>query len=473
MEDRHNPTAVPSPIVPEEKPRSWYYKAANVMLWALPIINATYETAVVAMAVRDMEQEDNSNSFGLLAAISTFAFLQSLVFNGPPTVDGFKETVSICRSRKKPANWPTISKRKEIAAVMLAGTITSFAACTDFFSGYYFIDETPYDYGFANQVNLDGWSTLSTCTGVIAAFTTVFTEGISTYKTTRTQFAGEVIPYANTISKYSVKLLGYPLAIAGIAENLIEAYASMKTKLSPVSDLQKYGVMAISMPKSFSDLFFSGKRGIKAIDEFVGKLSQGCPAGTEVIAFFLAAGAACLVIIPQHSLTTTLLTSPETALPFSPPDIIIKILSWAVTLRSGVLRTQTLYPLFLYLSEAIEAKARATLTQLNDYCFPESTEPLHTAKEPLLDTKQVDTQGDSDISPSSREQKPDSQDIAITIHTEQHQTNQHTKTSYVTNNPHVLFKQNSPKMMTSNQTIQNDGAATTTAPLPSLTPTYQ
>jgi len=80
----------------------WYHSIGTALLWVMPIVNALCDTAVMAMAVKDMEddQSDHIKSSIILAGISLFTFTQSLSLSGTSTVKSFKETVDICKTKK-------------------------------------------------------------------------------------------------------------------------------------------------------------------------------------------------------------------------------------------------------------------------------------------------------------------------------------------------------------------------------------
>jgi hypothetical protein len=415
-------------------PSIWRQRCLDVSVWIFPVFNAFYETAVSAMAAKDFVDEkytDAATKLAILGIVTVFSYAQSIKFSGQKTVDGVKETIGIIGERKLPDDWPTISRRQEVTAITLATVVLISATAADFFGGDYFVSQTPEDYGFDKKIDPKLWDDFAILTGVIAGMTTVFTEGIGFYKILRGKFAGEEVIYANTASRYICYLLGYPISMLGAAENLMEAYASIKDKLSPTTTLQKYGVMIACAPKLPSDFYFSGKECRDAIDALVGKLSEGLPKASEAAAFTLSSGVAVLVVLPQPFLTKDLMNDPATSLPFTSPEIVTQSLSYGVALRDGIVQTRTLYPLFHAVTRAIDKNIRACLTHAKNYMNP--TVPDLT---------------EAFLSPAERVEAENAPSRHITIDI----PTQTTEAIYSQSHPNVLFKPVSPTTTTAPQT---------------------
>jgi hypothetical protein len=205
---------------------------------------------------------------------------------------------------------------------------------------------------------------------------------------------------------------------------MMEAYASMKDRLSPDTLAQKYGVMTACSPKLLSDFYFAGKECRDAIDAFIGKVSEGVPTASEVAAFGLSGAAAYLVMMPQPYLTRDLISDPSTSLPFTSPTFLTESLSYGVSLRDGIVQTRTLYPLFHKVTNAVDGKIRSGLNYLKSWCFPSQNAD---AAESLL-------------TPDERAEAINSaaDEVRVDIPT----TDQPV---YTTNHPNVLFKAISPK----------------------------
>jgi hypothetical protein len=361
-------------------PSTWRRKCLDVMVWVFPVFNAFYESAVGAMAAKDFVDEKYDDAVTKLAILSTvtiFSYAQSIRFSGRKTVDGVKEAVGI---RQLPADWPEITKRQEAIAIAVASVVMLSSTTSDFYGGLYFVSEAPKDYNFEKDINLDYWMLLAYFTGVIAGVTSMLTEGIGFYKIMRGKFAGETVVYANRVSQGLCYAFGYPITILAAGENMMEAFAPMKDRLSPKTTLQKYGIMIACSPKLPSDFYFAGKECRDAIDAFVGKLAQGCPTFSEAAAFTLSSGAAFLVVLPQPYLTKDLMNDPSTSLPFTSPDILTQSLSYGVTLRDGIVQTRTLYPLFHSFTNAIDRTIRHSASKIRNCISPATPEMV----EPLL-----------------------------------------------------------------------------------------
>jgi len=106
-------------------------------------------------------------------------------------------------------------KNKEITSICLAGTITAMAGAADFASSYYFIDKTPDDYTFADKINPTPWKIFSICMGSVTAFTTVFTEGISTYKYIRRKIIFSAFRESASAQKITFKNNRLPFSYRG------------------------------------------------------------------------------------------------------------------------------------------------------------------------------------------------------------------------------------------------------------------
>jgi hypothetical protein len=396
-------------------------------IWIFPGFNALYDTAFALMAAKDFVDEkytEPAAKFSILGITSVFSYAQSIKFNGQKTVDGIKETFSIIATRKFPDSWPTITRKQEIVALSLATIVILSATTADYFGADYSVTQAPKDYDFDDKIDMRYWAILATFTGVVAGLTSTFTEGIGFYRILRGKFAGEEIAYANRLSKIICYLLGYPISILGAAENMMEAHASMKDRLSPETLAQKYGVMAACSPKLLSDFYFSGKECRDAIDAFIGKISEGVPTASEVAAFGLSSAAAYLVMMPQPYLTKDLINDPSTSLPFPSPTILTESLSYGVSLRDGIVQTRTLYPYFHKFTNAIDGKIRSGFNYLRSWCRPPQNAD---ADESLLTPEEQATAMDSDVN-----------EVRITIPATDPPV-------YTTNHPNVLFKAASPK----------------------------
>ncbi|MDR3491805.1 MAG: hypothetical protein P4M12_07180 [Gammaproteobacteria bacterium] len=366
-------------------PTRWYHSLGTALLWAMPIANALCDTAVMAMAVKDMEEDESGSieSTLILAGISLFTFIQSVSLSGPSTVKSFKETVAICKTKKIPDDineWPVLSKNREITSICLASTITMMAGAADFAASYYFIDQAPDDYGFADKINPTPWKIFSICMGSITAFTTVFTEGISTYKFIRRKLSSHIFENPHPHRKLLSKIIGYPLAIVGASENVVEAYASIKNSLSPSTTPIKYTLLFACSPKGVTDFCFSGKISVHAIECFFEKIQHQKPDRKEVVALLLALGTSILVMSPQPALTNALMTDTQTSLPFDSPRALILTLSWGVMLRDGIVQAYTLYPLSHQSVKWLTSKT-SSITQ---YLFPTSSRPNPDLERALL-----------------------------------------------------------------------------------------
>jgi hypothetical protein len=399
----------------------------DASIWIFPGFNALYDTAFSLMAAKDFVDEkytDPATKFSILGVSSVFSYAQSIKFNGQKTVDGIKEAFSIIATRKFPESWPTITKNQEIIAVTLATIVTLSATAADYFGADYSVTQAPKDYDFDDKIDMRYWAILATFTGVVAGLTSTFTEGIGFYRILRGKFAGEEVVYYNHVSKALCYLLGYPISILGAAENMMEAYASMKDRLSPGTLPQKYGVMAACSPKLLSDFYFAGKECRDAIDAFVGKMYEGVPTASEVAAFGLSGAAAYLVMMPQPYLTRDLISDPSTSLPFTSPTLLTESLSYGVSLRDGIVQTRTLYPLFHKVTNAIDGKIRSGINYLKSWCYPpqnaDATESLLTQDERA---EAINSAAD---------------EVKINIPATDSPV-------YTTNHPNVLFKAASPK----------------------------
>jgi hypothetical protein len=396
-------------------------------IWIFPGFNALYDTAFALMAAKDFVDEkytDPAAKFTILGVSSVFSYAQSIKFNGQKTVDGIKEAFSIMATRKFPESWPTITHKQEIVALSLATIVTLSATIADYFGADYSVTEAPKDYDFDDKIDMRYWAILATFTGVVAGLTSTFTEGIGFYRILRGKFAGEEILYANRLSKMICYLLGYPISILGAAENMMEAYAAMKDRLSPGTLPQKYGVMIACSPKSVSDFYFAGKECRDAIDAFVGKVSEGVPTASEVAAFSLSSAAAYLVMMPQPYLTKDLINDPSTSLPFTSPTILTESLSYGVSLRDGIVQTRTLYPYFHQFTNAIDKKIRSGFNYVKSWCYAPQNADVH---ESLLTPEEQAAATNLAVD-----------EVIVDIQT----TDQPV---YTTNHPNVLFKAASPK----------------------------
>jgi hypothetical protein len=408
-------------------PSTGHQKILDASIWTFPIFNALYDTAVALMAAKDFTDEkykDPVTQFSILGATSIFSYAQSLKFNGRKTVDGIKETIGILAARKFPESWPTLTKRQDLAAITLGMIVILSATASDYFGADYSVSETPADYDFADKIDMRYWAILATFTGVIAGLTSTFSEGIGFYRIVRGKFAGEEIVYTNRLGKFLCYTLGYPISILAAAENMMEAYAAMKHKLSPETIAQKYGVMVTCSPKSVSDFYFAGKECLDAIDAFAGKVYEGLPTASEVAAFSLSSAAAYLVMMPQPYLTRALISDPSTSLPFQTPEFLTESLSYGVSLRDGIVQTRTLYPYFHKFTNAIDGKLRSGLNYLKSWCYPPKNADAH---ESLLTPEERLSAVDSAVD-----------EVKIDIPTTDPQV-------YKTSNPNVLFKAASPK----------------------------
>ncbi|GEM_PF-7116010 len=373
--------------VPSEEtpPTRWRDRVGTALLWAMPIATALCDTAVMAMAMKDMEENntDTVTVFALLSGISLFTFIQSMALSGPSTVGSFKETVKMCRERKLPDDkkeWPDISKNQEIASVCLAGSITLFATAADFAASYYFISKTPDDYSFTDKINLVPWMVFSVCMGSVNAFTTIFTEGTSTYKLIRQKISNQSLDNPHPHRKLISKIIGYPIAILGAVENAIEAYSSIKNSLALSTTIAKYGTLVACAPKGFSDFCFAGIICVNAIEASLERMYHGKPEKQEVIALLIALGTSVLVVSPQPALTAALMTDPRTSLPFDSPQALTLSLGYGVLLRDGIVQAYTLYPLCYGSTKWLEKQMRQLLHYLSECCL----KPKSDLEESLL-----------------------------------------------------------------------------------------
>jgi hypothetical protein len=352
-------------------PYPWRQKLSSAALWILPAFNSLNDSAIAALAATDLVNENYSDAavkLTYISIITLFSYTQSISFSGKATVNNAKETYKIISTRKIPENWPQITKNQEITALSVAALATVGSAFGDCCGGYFFISQIPSDYRFKDKIRMGAWKGLAGVTGAVVGMTTILTEGIGTYKTLRGYFSGEKRTYTNVVSKWVCRIIGYPIAFVGACEISIESHASMKSLLKPKTPSGKYAILIPCLPKGVGDFVFGGDRCIEAIDSFFGKLEQGWPTKTEGVAFILSAGFATFVANPRRYLTTNLLNTHATSLPFPMPDWAIQTLSYGVCTRDAIVQTYTLYPAFYVLTKKISKSLLDTYHYARFFC---------------------------------------------------------------------------------------------------------
>lgn len=376
-------------------PYTWKEKIKKSAFWVLPrllpTLNALLDAATVALMITDRANDDDysdTTRFLLLCTAPTFAFLQSMALNTNSTIEGMKETYKVITTCHHPESeeWPILPKGKEIFCVVTIGVVSVAVLNADFFSGYFFVDEVPSDYQFAQKINLDGWRAFAITTGIISASTTAFTECVALLKALRQKFAGVKVEYLNNFSKYTTIILGNTLAFIAGVETSIEAYASIKKILHPTSDEAQYILFTSCFTKLFSDFTFSGQNCIDGIKEFTEKLSHGNIKPTEVEAFLLTGCTAVLVVFAQPNLTNDLINDSRTSPPFMLPPAVTFLLGIGVTMRDSIVQVHLLYPHVYKHTLKFNNKLQQTAEKIkNLFCNKKPLLPL--LNEPLLEEK--------------------------------------------------------------------------------------
>jgi hypothetical protein len=328
-------------------------KLGHVLLWTMPTANAIADTATVIVAINAMDSAPGSQStlhYKLkVSSIGLITLAQSLALNGQPTVTSFYETIALLRQRAIPG--PELSRCKEVSALSLGLMITLCAASCDFAASYFFVQQSSEKVPvLLNLLTIEKWHAIAISVGSISAFTTIFTEGMDTYKSIRGTLLHNHYTYQSRIAQSICYLIGYPICILASAENMYEAYGAMKDIFNPRDTAIKLGMLAFSLPKSVSDFNFASVRTIYAIDKLIGRVTDLRPTLTEIITMILSIAAAIFVVAPQLSLTANMLKDPDTSLPFETGDVTSISLGYGVTLRDGLVQTYTLYPVFYQLT---------------------------------------------------------------------------------------------------------------------------
>jgi hypothetical protein len=337
----------------------------NAILALAPFFNSIYDGAVMVQGANDtagyIKQYHNITlstemRIAMMSTIGSMAFLQSLLLNAEPTVTEIKETAVLAYTRAPSPHWPQLNSGAFYIVLTKTLLLGAGAAVCDFFGGNYFVGDMQDEY--ANSILTDiipppMWFYLALITGMVAAITTLFTEGVGIFKVVGKLWNETGGRYSTPFSKYFCRIVGWPIIGLAAMEVVCEANATIKNLTAGRLDVNY--AFIIATPKLISDLCFSGQLTLEGMDNLIGVLinpdKRNKIKKIEVAAFLISVLTAVIVESIQPALTWQLLTDENDRPPFYEymPPSIINLLAFGTTVRDGIVQVQSYYPLILFL----------------------------------------------------------------------------------------------------------------------------
>jgi hypothetical protein len=361
--------------------------ALSTLLMPAPTLFALTDAADIAMSIH----RSGSNSAATAVIAGTIAFLSSIGLNFETTRESFAETISIIKSRKLPHAWPTasraqleewpkISRRKNIAAIILAAAPTTVAIIGYTCSSIYVISPTPTDWQFWQgerkdyQRLWDLFVTTPTATG--AAITCAFTAGSETFKLLRRLLARKKSRYYSSISKWLSLIIGGGLGACDSLQDAINVFASIIYVMGLKETNWVYLVSALATLHLFANFSFSGLYGVNSVDALYEHIATRQFRLKKTVAFTLALGMSGYLAYLKRSLNVSFYhevrddffptaVSQNTDLTQTPNATMEKLLdtfSWLIVSQDTLLGTASVYEPLLELLNNIVSVCKKRLS---------------------------------------------------------------------------------------------------------------
>ena len=337
--------------LPSDVPK-WIYGLSALLV----IANAIFEDSYIVIALRDMEQANDSISHAAHVqgasqryAVASLYFVYSLAFNGKPTVQGIYDMVEQVKSGVPDSDFNEgnylSAHAKKILGAGLILFVGAYASAIDGIGCDNFVASALEDLEFST-------ATAKLCSVLICllvAPTTFFTETPEMYLAISNRAHHHkkiVIDY--TLLRWLSNAIGFYIRIAGGIELVIEVFVPLVALFAVTDKSTQYVLLFWSLLRAVSDYFFFGKKSAQAVDRFFKKISKASITSHEFTSFIISLTGVLFIVDAQRDLYQEFLTDPKTELPFEYGDQFVNFVIISTAIREGIVQLDALYPLVMW-----------------------------------------------------------------------------------------------------------------------------
>ncbi len=391
----------PSPDINDDAPAAAHNDCAISMLCLLPYVPAVFNALNEAASDALSLYEANNKSIYLLASASGITFMASLELTGQSTASNIKEILSILSTRKRPNDWPALSRVKILSVATIATGFAIWCALSDTAQAYDFIESIGSDYKIAvTPQSKNYWHIASAAVASGSAVTTLLTDSYETGKVMYNLAAGNIAPHANRASACVAPFVS-SLCIFGAFTGALQTHSSIKDILKLQSTAAIAGLGAACTINMASSLCFSGGAVLEQVDDLFRYIPEQKFEPAKIAAFLTSLGLALFLSYVKRQLNIGYyreFANEDLNLPqATTPDYLFETLAWVNFLYEVLLVTASLNPQMMHLFSHIANQIGALLDCLTKPC---QTHPASQSDYPpatLADDAFVDIRQNQDI----------------------------------------------------------------------------
>lgn len=245
------------------------YPKNRLILSLLVLFSAMAETGMNAV-----DMHSKAYSTPVLLFTSILYFFSSLGLKRKFTIDGLEDTYQIIRDRSLPADWSSLSVKRNLIAGGLSAITISCVLYNDVALTIKNFHEMPSVYKFEPSIHMIPWDISCIVLSSVFGANMIFGEGKETFRTLREAFSNKERRYSNNVSKY----IGFPVSIVlSLSSATLDTLSSFTNinKIYSVSSLSvKFCTGPFSLLNGISDFCMTGQYGIYSIDQFLGSFGK-------------------------------------------------------------------------------------------------------------------------------------------------------------------------------------------------------
>ncbi|HTM64549.1 MAG TPA: hypothetical protein VL360_08665 [Gammaproteobacteria bacterium] len=302
-------------------------------------------------------------------------FGAALSINSKYNHEGIEDAFNVIEQRNIPADWPKLSKAKEITAATASIVMGSWAAFADSVLAYYFVNELREKYVFLNKnFSAPLWQAASDVTAAAVFLNITSGEGMATWKKVREVMAGVKPKYSNRASRYLTPTIGYTIAIFGSFNDGVMTCTGLYDVFEITSLAPRIITGAACSSIAFTDYFMNGAFVIECLDIFFGSFTPAegeTPAYKDskiVSAFALSLLAGGLLAYTYHGITKEMMLELLETLGIdyaSVTDPIIETLAYVGAASFFINSAGSVFPIFYKGVEVSQTAASAVSNALS------------------------------------------------------------------------------------------------------------